>query len=290
VFAGPGFELAKELSDVAHGGQVLMTHDAWMKLQPFSRAAEFPTIEQIGLCKLEKWPSQIWLYQVKQLVGRPLRRTFDSPRKASLIEPGWGLNIVAPPLGNRLCFVAVRTTFVHGRGMTAPPDVSQMLYELLASQAQQFSGYIFRAHRQMGRMLLAFQNTLDAVRFCQGTQILLLHTKWPEEVLDLSGPAVLSVTGRPMFQGPRVALAVHTSRSYKEIHLSGGLPDHPTWIDYEGGGERFVRHLCEVVNGGQTVLSDTAWAVVQEKIPSQCQVGKILNSTVGSNLCCHSLV
>ena len=33
VFSGPGFLVAQEVGDAAHGGQVLLTHDAWLELR-----------------------------------------------------------------------------------------------------------------------------------------------------------------------------------------------------------------------------------------------------------------
>ena len=64
VFSGPGFQVAVEVGDSADGGQVLMTHDAWLRLEENMAAAGFPTIKQIGLFKLNAWPSPMWLYEV----------------------------------------------------------------------------------------------------------------------------------------------------------------------------------------------------------------------------------
>ena len=132
VFSGPGFQVAVEVGDAANGGQVLLTHDAWLKLEANMAAAGFPTIKQIGLFQLNSWPTPIWLYevrlaawrarpastaacplqhgavkgaclrpagvsQVSQLLGRPLQRCHAEPRRIELVEPGWGLNIVPPP-------------------------------------------------------------------------------------------------------------------------------------------------------------------------------------------------
>jgi hypothetical protein len=33
VFSGPGFLITQEVGDAAHGGQVLLTHDAWLELR-----------------------------------------------------------------------------------------------------------------------------------------------------------------------------------------------------------------------------------------------------------------
>ncbi len=36
--------------------------------------------------------------QVKQLLGRPLPRTFDPPRRLQMVTPGTGLRIATPPV------------------------------------------------------------------------------------------------------------------------------------------------------------------------------------------------
>jgi hypothetical protein len=67
VFSGPGFQVAQEVGDAASGGQVLLTHDSWLQLRGAMDQAGFPTVEQLGLFKLESWPTPMWLYQVSCL-------------------------------------------------------------------------------------------------------------------------------------------------------------------------------------------------------------------------------
>ena len=64
VFSGPGFLLAQELGDSASGGQVLLSHDAWLNLRHNMCDAGFPQVEQLGMYKLEAWPAPFWIYQV----------------------------------------------------------------------------------------------------------------------------------------------------------------------------------------------------------------------------------
>ena len=64
VFSGPGFALAQELGDAADGGQVLLSHDAWLNLRHSMCDAGFPQVEQLGMYKLEAWPAPLWIYQV----------------------------------------------------------------------------------------------------------------------------------------------------------------------------------------------------------------------------------
>ena len=46
-------------------------------------------------------------------------------------------------------------------------------------------------------------------------------------------------------------------------------------VVYQGEGEKFARRLSKVIHGGQVVLSETAWASIQDQIPGQSQVSLI---------------
>lgn len=43
-------------------------------------------------------------------------------------------------------------------------------------------------------------------------------------------------------------------------------------VVYKGEGEKFARRLSKVIHGGQVVLSEIAWASIQDQIPGQSQV------------------
>ena len=63
VFTGPGFQVAAELGEAANGGQVLLSHDAWLRLQGRMHEASFPVVEQLGSYKLNAWPVPLPVYQ-----------------------------------------------------------------------------------------------------------------------------------------------------------------------------------------------------------------------------------
>ena len=91
-------------------------------------------------------------------MGKPLHRKFEAPRKLVLLERGWGLNIVPPPLprlqgggGARglLTFVALRIDV--DEGTVVPEPAFKKLYEVVAVVAMQFRGYIFKVAEQVNR-------------------------------------------------------------------------------------------------------------------------------------------
>ena len=87
IFEGPAFETAKELSDIAWGGQILMSHDAWTNFDNDFPKAGFPTIELLCSAKLETCPECMLIYNVTQRVGKRLIRSFPYLRKLDYVAP-----------------------------------------------------------------------------------------------------------------------------------------------------------------------------------------------------------
>lgn len=87
VFAGPGLTSAQEVGDAAWGGQVLVSHDAWVEMRGSMGAAGFPVVRCLGLFQSQSFPTATWLYHVPEVVGKPLGRTFPPPRGVQQLWP-----------------------------------------------------------------------------------------------------------------------------------------------------------------------------------------------------------
>lgn len=131
-------------------------------------------------------------------------------------------------------------------------------------------------------MLVSFANPTDALCFTYLCQLNLVLYNWSEKVLYqyeqvLSGDAVVDP---PIFRGPRVAMAIHTTKRFKIIETTNSNKSEIQKIKsvkYEGQGERFVRHLCLILNGGQVVFSDRAWSKINKPLPGGAIVIPLLN-------------
>jgi hypothetical protein len=94
-YLGPGEEAARELAEVAHGGQVVLSEAAWTAAAPHLPGA--PAVVSLGTHALlggAALPSPAMLMEV--LPGPLARRAFPPPRRARMIEPGYR---DAPPGG-----------------------------------------------------------------------------------------------------------------------------------------------------------------------------------------------
>lgn len=100
VFKGRGWELAHEVGDIGWGGQVLLTEQAWGACQANMAAAGFPIVRQLGLFKLKHWLQPMWLYEVGELLGRPLGRIFAPLPKSTPLVSTTRRNLVQPPVAS----------------------------------------------------------------------------------------------------------------------------------------------------------------------------------------------
>ena len=158
-----------------------------------------------------------------------------------------------------------------------PQGLHSRLYNVLAASAMQYSGFIFRMSESQGCYLVAFSSTVDAVRFCHTAQVLLMYCPWPAaECGDYCGEEETAPDGKALFNGPRVAMAIHESNDYstRPVPRPCASPDGADthFADYLGPAEEAARVLSEVAHGGQVILSEPAWKAVQDQLPGQPQV------------------
>lgn len=293
IFTGPAFQVTRNLCEIAKGGQVLMTHQAWNKLNHQMALASFPVVEQLGLYKLQSWTDPILIYQITRLLGRSMHRAsfgagFDARSLAGAIkiQDGAGLRIVPPPppqsqKGNLtfvVCRLALESCSVSDRQKKkscsqtdVPPGLHKRLLEILASSAMQFQGYLYRFGETQGQYFIVFESALNAVRFSHAAQALFLFSHWPVEFSEWYGSKKLGADGKPLFRGPRIAMAIHESNDYSTRPIASGnrliLGSRTKLIDYVGPAEEICRTLSLVSHGGQVILSENAWAAVQDGLP-----------------------
>lgn len=138
----------------------------------------------------------------------------------------------------------------HELAVFADPPMHGRSFLQLAIQVMQFRGYIFRVNKKRGYFLVAFGDTMDALRFCHSFQLMIMFITWPPEaepfcdaqarnhlslfLLDRISPLarlihalhlqVIGPDGRYIFNGPRVAMAVNEESSYTAVSLHNNHP------------------------------------------------------------------
>lgn len=116
--------------------------------------------------------------------------------------------------------------------------------------------------------MITFAEPLNAIRFAHVCQISFLSYDWPETIYNYCGETEEAPDGFPIFKGPRIAMALHTTHLYKAVNLNENhSTEDNTLVDYWGYGDRFVSKLVECLYGGQVVLSERIWNFVRHDFP-----------------------
>lgn len=131
--------------------------------------------------------------------------------------------------------------------------------------------------------MIVFTKPFDAVRFTHVAQLCLVLTKWPPEMSKFCTELVSSGTKVPLFNGPRIAMAIHTTADFTVDPNSGILPRGDGTCRMVGDGVNFVRHLADACDGGQIVLSEKTWQMTQHELPGHSQL-----ISLGKHLVSHA--
>jgi hypothetical protein len=73
---------------------------------------------------------------------------------------------------------------------------------------------LLHAAASQGIWTVAFQNSMDALRFSHAAQMLLMYVHWPSSAREYCGAEIPSPDGRWLFMGPRVCMAIHQSADF----------------------------------------------------------------------------
>lgn len=277
IYSGAAFQITRELCEAAKGGQVLITHAVWERLKTEMDSSGFPVVEQLGSYVFQSWQKPIWIYQIRSLLGKPLHRpTLPAAAKLNdlkLFSDGSGLSIVSPPIDTgRLTFLCIRLTKDHVLNPLSNDDLPlkiwDALYEAILICAMQYQGYGFRTSSD-GYFYLVFESCVDAVRMSHLIQALMMYIYWPSELHEWCGKEESSADGKLLFKGPRLAIGIHQSSDYsiRPIPQVKAGPEGLYHSDYLGRAEEISKAICDCAHGGQVILSEAAWSVVQHQLP-----------------------
>ncbi|PNH10309.1 Adenylate cyclase [Tetrabaena socialis] len=299
MMVGVAVSIAQEVSDAAHGGQILISQDAWNQLRGYMARAGFPIVRRLGLFQLQAEEGKAsWLYTLDGSLARPLRRDLPPTRKLVRVWPppgaamagDWGLYVSDPPTplpggSDTLAFVFLRLRLPPGKRLRrrlytahssphraahhhqVPSSVLLALQQLFVKQAQQFEGYMFGSDaltERQGYFSFAFACSGNALRFCHTIQVCLMYNnRWPSEAAEYYGQTVVGIDGRLVFKGPRIAASIHCGSDYYRQPIASYHPTAAPGADYSGPAVALARALSDAAHGGQVLLTEEAWQGVQ---------------------------
>ncbi len=282
IYSGAPFQVTRELCEAASGGQVLVTHAVWDRIRTNMHAAGFPIVEQLGSYAFDRWDKPVWVYQIRSLLGKPLARPVlpgaGRLSRVTLLDKGAGLSIIPPPRNDeRLTFVCMSLP----RGELGPTVANEelplklweKLYETTCVCAMQYQGYVFRTSRS-GKFYLVFSSPEDAIRMTHLVQMLVVSMHWPSDLHEWCGRKETSADGKLLFHGPRLSMGVHESCDFviRPIPQIQVAPEGMSHVDFVGTAEEIATSLSECAHGGQIILSEATWSVVQQSLPGRPSV------------------
>merc|ERR1719181_2136287 len=119
AYGGTAWKTAMSLSDVGHGGQILVSEQAWRHLTAFGEegAAGYPIFEDLGRYQIEDFEicAPMRILQVSPARSSISERIFSTLRDVDMLDAGHGMNIVPSIDGKAalVCAIIEPSRFVH---------------------------------------------------------------------------------------------------------------------------------------------------------------------------------
>ena len=267
-YSGDAIDTARDICDAAHGGQVLLSADAWASAHLNARKLDVACIHLGDHAIKRAGPMQLiqalptWMTRDRDFSNRP-------PRTERVLSPGY----FDAPAGNAeiiICFVLV-----------ARSDELMLMEAIGEAAFTQFRG-VLRAHLQActgylcqeddGTYMAAFSDVAQAVRFATGLHVALRKTQWGQGLLAsplfeaglfarvglFSGTPIdkrpHETSGRADYFGPvlnraaRVAYSAEQGRTLMPGSLTARLsPDARATLHIQAAGKHAFKGISDLI-------------------------------------------
>eukprot|EP00775_Hariotina_reticulata_P011064 gene11064-11220_t len=275
------FQLAKGVSDIANGGQVLLdeaTCDAIRDRLPElgcidhkgfndkllgSTAAVPQGMQQLTnrISRCQLWKGKL---NLKSELEQVAKGYFDAPGASAAL-------LVAGMRVERPLLAAVTTVFATVEGgkllVRMKPQVAKATHRVLEKVMQALllsmpDGYLCRAQEAVLKYILAFREPARAAEWCLMLQVVLQDLPWPAELLE--GFEAMQNHSTSSMPGAKQAKSWGGGVQPKlKIALAEGIPDsiepdHLGHADYFGNNVNLTARMMDAAaHGGQVVTSCT---------------------------------
>jgi hypothetical protein len=194
-YLGPAEEAARVLSEVAHGGQVVLSEPAWKAVQ--DQLPGQPQVISLGTHALTDpaLPGPTMLMEVMPQVLA--KRSFPPPQKGQMVEPGYR---DAPSASSDVAIAQIRVVKpdavaaaeAAGAGLTDDAIIRIITaYNVALARAVRAARLLLRTHGgyeckepEPGKLTVAFRSLESALRWGAALQSSLLEVHWPREILS----------------------------------------------------------------------------------------------------------
>ena len=278
-YAGDVVDLARDICDAAHGGQVLFSADAWASAHLNARKLDVSCIH-LGAHQTKRTARVQLLQALPTWMTRDRDFSTRPPRTAEMMAPGY----FQAPSGESevvVCFVLV------GRSdeLMLLEDVGERAFaqfrDVLRSHLQKCGGYL--CQEDDGTYMAVFAKVNDAVKFGTGLHAVLGETAWPDALKasplfsdGLSARVGLfagtpiekrphETSGRADYFGPvlnraaRVAYSAETGRTLMPRSLTARIDEETlTPLYVQAAGKHAFKGIADLIEIDDVALDDAA--------------------------------
>lgn len=227
-----------------------------------SGTSQPPSRRSVMLQNMGQAAGRVWARGLRRLTRSSLRRgqpatdPTDGPATAERRPAHATARRPAGPVGD---VTIVRTRMYDAATLweQEPAGMREAVVlhnRLLRALANRFNGLVARV--ESDQVMVVFEQTIMAMRFCCALQMTLLEVDWPAALLAQPQCSPVWLDGRPggqlLLRGPSVAMAVHCGPVQTTVDETGA-------VSYAGETVEATEMLCAAVGRGQTLASDTTW-------------------------------
>lgn len=261
-FHGQGVVCAKDVGDVGHGGQVLLTGEFMQEVHRDLSKCGYPWVTDLGCYQLPKYQKEaVRIFSASPSIGSSLSaREFKELRYANKVEEQCNLLSKNESRKDRCCLAVRFEGFAQKDDLPASHRVA--VERTLKSLTQLFDGeYVLSAGLPE---VYTFPSSTAACRFAMLLQVLLFSTHWPDCNMEgkaeptSRGPStspladIFTSEGKLVHTGPRACVVVHMPY--------GGESEREGWLH--------CQQYCNLGYGGQTLVTEPVWTCLAAHLSS----------------------
>jgi len=277
LLAGPCMDVCKQVVDsIRSGGQVVCTDAVMINIS--DSLVSTLSLVYMGRCTFEENSAAYELFSIlpqpltnRQIEFLPLKLyknitpcAFDCPDGSDNTVLAFCSISQLKQIEHHLVTTEARQTSCIGRRdsldlnfnfILAEESMKVMLQqfvEIVEKTLSKSNGYM--AEAKPGFFLLAFHNTLDAVKWATEVQVNMMHQSWSEEILQI--PICRAKTFKDfgveklLFRGPRLKIGMHAG-NLQAVSLDGTTGR----AQFFGPGINVAARVAALAHGGQALIA-----------------------------------
>eukprot|EP01064_Diplonema_japonicum_P026885 TRINITY_DN3848_c0_g1_i2.p1 TRINITY_DN3848_c0_g1~~TRINITY_DN3848_c0_g1_i2.p1 ORF type:complete len:1731 (+),score=385.11 TRINITY_DN3848_c0_g1_i2:32-5194(+) len=251
---------AARVSGLAQGGQIIMSEEAYLEIQPKLLELGAPVITDGGEVSLKgiKKKAKVFTAVSKSLKARTffksklvadedtaITKLLEEHEKAKMVKTP------SAPIGRvAIAFTDIQNSTVLWEKCSKMAQVVQIHHKMMREGIRKFNGYEVKTEGDA--FMVAFGSSKDGVGWCLHMQQQLMDGDWFSELLQMSDACKEESKGKLIWRGPRVRMGLHVGQ---EPELGWEKDECTQRMDYYGKMVNKAARVSGLGKGGEIVIS-----------------------------------